>query len=29
MLKPDIKVIPASCKDGTGLEEIARELVAI
>lgn len=29
MLKPDIKVIPASCKDGTGLDEIATELVAI
>lgn len=28
-LKPDIKVIPASCKDGTGLDEIAAELVAI
>jgi hydrogenase nickel incorporation protein HypB len=28
-LKPDIKVIPASCKDGTGLDEIATELVAI
>jgi hydrogenase nickel incorporation protein HypB len=28
-LKPDIKVIPTSCKDGTGLDEIAGELAAI
>jgi hydrogenase nickel incorporation protein HypB len=28
-LKPDLKVIPASCKDGTGLDEIAAELTAI
>jgi hypothetical protein len=28
-LKTDIKVIPASCKDGTGLGELAAELVAI
>jgi hydrogenase nickel incorporation protein HypB len=29
MLKPDVRVIPASCKDGSGLDEIAEQLVAI
>jgi hydrogenase nickel incorporation protein HypB len=28
-LKPDIKVIPTSCKKGTGLEEVAQTLRAI
>jgi hydrogenase nickel incorporation protein HypB len=29
ILKPDIKVIPTSCKAGTGLDEVAAELLAI
>jgi hydrogenase nickel incorporation protein HypB len=28
-LKPDIKVIPTSCKKGTGLDEVAETLLAI
>jgi hydrogenase nickel incorporation protein HypB len=28
-LKPDIKVIPTSCKNGTGLDEVARTLLAV
>jgi hydrogenase nickel incorporation protein HypB len=28
-LKPDIKVIPTSCKDGTGLEAVADVLLAL
>lgn len=28
-LKPDIKVIPTSCKDGTGLEAVAEVLLAL
>ena len=28
-LKPDIKVIPTSCKNGTGLDEVAKTLLAI
>jgi Ni2+-binding GTPase involved in maturation of urease and hydrogenase len=28
-LKPDIKVIPTSCKTGEGIDEIAEALVAI
>ena len=29
ILKPDIRVIPTSCKSGIGLDEVAAELVAI
>jgi len=28
-LKPDIKVIPTSCKTGAGIEEVATELLSI
>jgi len=28
-LKPDIKVIPTSCKKGTGLDEVAETLLAV
>jgi len=28
-LKPDIKVIPTSCKTGAGLREVAETLLAI
>jgi hydrogenase nickel incorporation protein HypB len=28
-LKPDIKVIPTSCKTGEGLDEVAKALMAV
>ena len=28
-LKPDIKVIPTSCKTGAGLDEVAETLLAV
>jgi hydrogenase nickel incorporation protein HypB len=28
-LKPDIKVIPTSCKTGKGIEEVANALLAL
>ena len=28
-LKPDIKVIPTSCKNGVGIDEVAQTLLAI
>jgi hydrogenase nickel incorporation protein HypB len=28
-LKPDIKVIPVSCKTGVGIDEVATELLAV
>jgi len=29
ILKPDIKVIPTSCRNGAGLDEVAQTLLAI